>query len=148
MAGSVMAAVKAALVTQLAALPSLAGVQVTYADPGEVARKENIWFGRVRDNDHEPVALKAGRRRREENFTLDCMVEVGGTRLSPQASEERAIALGTAIEEHLADYPKLQDAVDGVAFCVISGMELFTDQTTNGPRTVLTINIDVKARLL
>lgn len=148
MAGSIMVTFKTTLLEAIGVMPGMAGVKVSFADPGENALKENIWFGRISDNDHDPVALKAGRRRREENFTLEINVEVGGTRLTPERCETRALALGLLIEEYIADNPKLDGTVDGLLFAVVSGMELFTSQTTDGPLTRHTIDVDVKARLL
>jgi hypothetical protein len=148
LAGTTITAVKAALVSQLSTLPALSGVQITYADPGDTARKESIWCGTVRDADHEPVALKAGRRRREENYELLVHVEVMGTRLTPQRTEERATALALVVEEHLADNPNLSGEVPGLLFAVVGGLEMTTDQTTAGPRTFMSIRINVKSRLL
>lgn len=148
MAGSIMVAFKSKLVSELAALPSMTGVKLSYGDPGENALKETIWCGRILENEHEPVALKAGRRRREENFTLEVYVDVTGTRLTHERAESRAVALGQALEEYLADNPKLDDSVTGLLFAVVSGMELVTLQTTDGPSTRLTVSIDVKGRLL
>jgi hypothetical protein len=148
MAGSIMVTFKQDLLATISAMPGMAGVKVSFGDPGENALKENVWFGRIYDNDHDPVALKAGRRRREENFTLEIYVEVGGTRLTPERCETRALELGLLIEEYLADNPKLDGNVDGLLFAVVSGMELFTSQTTDGPYTRHTVSVDVKARLL
>lgn len=148
MAGSIMVTFKTTLLAELVAMPGTAGVKLSYGDPGENALKENIWFGRIYDNAHDPVALKAGRRRREENFTLDIYIEVGGVRLTPERCEARALELGLLIEEYLADSPKLDGTVTGLQFAVVSGMELFTSQTTDGPYTRHTVSVDVKARLL
>ena len=148
MAGSIMVSFKTKLLAELAALAGTTGVKMSYADPGENALKENIWFGRIYDSEVDPVALRAGRRRREENFTVEVFVEVGGVRLTPERCETRALELGQLVEEYLADHPKLDDTVDGLLFAVVSGMDLFTSQTTDGPLTRQTISVDVKARLL
>lgn len=148
MSGSIMVTFKTKLLAELAALPGTDGVKLSFGDPGENALKENIWFGRIYNNEHDAVALKAGRRRREENFTLETYVEVGGTRLTPERSETRALELGLLIEEYLADNPKLDGNVECLLFAVVSGMELFTSSTSDGPLTRYTVSIDVKARLL
>lgn len=148
MAGSTMVAFKSKLVSELAALPAMAGVKVSYGDPGDLALKENVWCGKITDNEHEAVALKAGRRRREENYTADVYVEVTGTRLTVETAETRALALGLVLEEYLADNPKLDGTITGLLFAVVSGMELSTLESTDGPHTRLTVSIDVKARLL
>jgi hypothetical protein len=148
MAGTTMVAVKQALVDQLGALPALADAFVSYGHPGERGRKELIWLGDVRIGDQEPVAIKAGRRRREESYELELNVEVAGTKLAPERSELRAVELGTVVEEYLADHPMLSPPVAGVLFVVVTGATLRTVDTSNGPVSRLTFTVQVKARLL
>lgn len=147
MAGSTIVAVKQALVTQLKALDGMGAVSVSYAHPGERGSKEILYCGAVRNGDHEAVALKAGRRRREENYDLDIEIAVSGTRLTEARSETRAIVIGTLVEEYLADNPTIGD-VPNVRFVVVSGIEMQTITTTNGPLTQLTLTVSIKARLL
>jgi hypothetical protein len=147
MAGSTIVAVKQALITNLSALGGLSSVHISYAHPGEKGRKENLWLGAVRDGEHEATALKLGRRRREENYEVELHVEVGGTQLSPERSEERAIVIGTLVEEYLADNPKMGGVIN-VLFAVVTGIDMHTLNTTNGPLTQLMLTISVKARLL
>jgi hypothetical protein len=147
MAGSTIVAVKQALVTELSALGGMSAVSISYAHPGERGGKEILYCGVVRDGDHEAVALKAGRRRREENYELDVQIVVSGTKLTEERSETRAMVIGTLAEEYLADNPTIND-VPNVRFVVVSGIEMETITTSNGPLTQLTLTVSVKARLL
>lgn len=146
MAGSTIVAVKQSLVTDLKAIGGMADVSISYAHPGERGGKEIVYCGNVRSGEHDPVALRAGRRLREENYDLDVHVIVSGTKLTEDGSETRALVLGKLIEEHVADNPKLNTV--NVAFAVVSAIELETLSTSNGPLTQLTLTVSVKARLL
>ena len=146
MAGSTIVAVKQALVTDFTALSGMSNVSVSYAHPGERGGKEIVYCGNVRSGEHDPVALRAGRRLREENYDLDIHVVVSGTKLTEDGSETRALELGKLVEEHIADNPKL--GVTNVSFAVISAIELETLSTSNGPLTQLILTVSVKARLL
>ena len=74
-------------------------------------------------------------------------IVVSGTKLTEERSETRAMVIGTLVEEYLADNPTIGD-VANVRFAVVSGIELETITTTNGPLTQLTLTVSVKARLL
>jgi hypothetical protein len=141
-----MAAIKANLKTALRANTTLSGVQVSYGDPGGDAQRETVWLGHTEDGSQEPLAMRAGRRRREENYTLHVHVEVIG-RPTPEDNEARATDLCTAVEEVLADDPKVGNT-PGVIHAVVAGVEMATGETTDGPRTVLTIFVSVKGVLL
>lgn len=145
MAGTTMAAVKAALKTmsKTAVGPN---VQVTYGDPGEMARTEMIYIGAAVDNEQEPVALRSGPRKRDENYTVAIRIEVS-SKGTPEAVEARAVLFATAIETAIAADPKLGN-VPNVLWAVVSGMSLDTTETTEKPRCVLSIDVSVKARLV
>lgn len=147
MAGTTMADAKAALVAALRVRAGLTGVQVDYADQGGTARRQRIFLGDIEDNDHEPVALRAGRRRREENYTLAVIVEVIGVSPAPENNERRALELAREVEECLADDPTL-GRTPGVVTALVGGMDLSTSETTDGPQTRVAVRVAVKARLL
>ena len=145
MAGTTMAAAKSALKTMTSKAVG-AGVLVTYGDPGELARTECIYIGAAVDNSHDPVALRSGPRMRDEDYTVNIHVEVS-SKGTPEATEARAVVLGTAIETAIAADPKLLNTTN-VLWAVVSGMSLDTSQTSEAPRTVLEIAVTVKARLV
>lgn len=146
MSGSIIVATKAAIVSTLQARAGLTGILVQYADEVDLARRERFYLGDVDEGDHEAVALRSGRRKREENFTLHLFVEVVG-KASAQANETRALLLAQEAEEALADDPRL-GGVSGLAFATVEGLTLQTSTTTEGPMTRADIRIRAKGRLL
>jgi hypothetical protein len=145
MAGTTMAAVKSALKTMVTTAVG-SGVLITYGDPGETARTEMVYIGAAVDNAHDPVALRSGPRKRDEDYTVSIMVEVS-SKGTPEATEARAVALGTLIETAIAADPKLNNTAN-VLWAVVSGMSLDTSEAATAPRTRLTIDVSVKARLV
>ncbi len=148
MAGTTAAAFKAALKSSLMAYGPLSGIQVVYGQDVEARKTGCIRLGAVEDAGVAPTGLKAGRRRREEDYVLHVIVEVIGTAGGPEANEARAVTLGTAVEEFLADNPALSGSVPGLLFAVVSGFSMETSETTDGARTVLDYSVSVKGRLL
>ena len=148
MAGSTMYAVKAKLLTLLAANSTLSSVQVAYGDPGEAMRRESIYLGDIISNAQTPEALASGRRRRIEDYTLDVEVFIQSKAAGQQECEQRALVLANAVETVLADYPTLDDGVTGLMFVEASGMSMSTTEAgIDGPRCQVTVQVQVKARL-
>ena len=148
MAGSTMYAVKAQLLTLLAADSTLSSIQTSYGDPGEAMRRESIFMGDVNSNAHTPESLSSGRRRRLEDYTLDIEIFVQSKAAGQQEGEQRALVLANAVENVLADYPSLDDGVTGLMFVQCSGMSMSTAEAgIDGPRIQVTVHVDVKARL-
>lgn len=147
MSGSMIVATKKAILQELAGRPGLTGVQMAYADDTETAQRERLFFGDVDENDHEPLALRAGRRLREENFTLHLFVEVVG-RGAYDVNEQRALDICQEVEEYLADTPKLGDRVPGLVTALSEGLNLRTSASTDGPVSRVDLRIRVKGRLL
>lgn len=140
-----MAAVKAALKSMTATAVGT-GVQVTYGDPGAMSRTELVYIGAAVDNLHDPVSLRAGKRQRDEDYTVTIVVGVG-SQSTPELSESRAVTLGTAIEDAIAADPKLNDTTN-VLWAAVSGMNLNTSESTEKPYTTLAIEVRVRARIL
>ena len=148
MAGSTMYAAKAQLLTLLLANSTLSNVQCTYGDPGEAQRRESIFLGDVTSNTQTPEALASGRRRRLEDYTIDIEVFVQSKAAGQQEAEQRALVLANAVEDVLADYPTLDDAVSGLMFVEASGMSMSASEAgIDGPRIQVTVQATVKARL-
>ena len=148
MAGSTMYAVKAQVLTLLAADSTLSSIQVTYGDPGEARRRESIFMGDVNSTLHTPESLSSGRRRRLEDYTLDIEIFVQSKAAGQQEAEQRALVLAHAVEDVLADYPSLDDGVTGLMFVQCRGMSMSTAEAgIDGPRIQVTVHVDVKARL-
>ena len=148
MAGTTMVAFKSKMVELISAMPEFDGVKVSYADPGDKALKENVWFQRITLNDVEPVALRTGRRRRDETYQAELVIEVSGTRLTPERAEARSLELGLHIEEYLADNPKLDGSLPDLITALMLTQRLSCSETDQGPTAIHVLTIEVRARLL
>jgi len=83
-----------------------------------------------------------------ENYTLDVIVSVQSKPQGLQENEERAFVLAAAVENVVADYPTLSDAVTGLMFMECSGMSVSSNEAgIDGPHSVITVHFQVKARL-
>ena len=146
MAGTTAAALKSALKTQMGLEASLSAIPISYGEPGELARSEHIWIGAATDGDMEPASFRSGRTRRDEAYKLDVVVDVSSVG-RVEANETRAVLLGTVIEEMLADDPKV-GAVTNLLWCIVEGFMLDSHETGDGPRSVYTLNLSARGRLL
>jgi len=146
MAGTTAAAVKAALRAAMLAEAGLAGVPVSYGEPGDLARSEHIWIGSATTGDSDLVAFKAGRNRRDESYLVDVVVDVSSM-ASAETSEARAVELVTVIEEMLADDPKLGE-VPNLLWCILESWDLTTQDYADGPRSVMSLSLKARGRIL
>lgn len=149
MAGSVVVACKQALVDNLQGIFGMSGptfLQVTYGWPGEdKTERECIFMGRARA-DQPTAALGAGRRRRSDDGTFEVIVRVlvNG---SPEEAEERALELGTEVEEWVADNRTLGGGVTGLNYAVVDSWELNNATAETGSLAELVYTIRYQARL-
>lgn len=145
---STMVATRAALVTALEALvpTTLAGVKVTYGDPGGVGQREGIWLGPTVTGLQETRAHSTVPRKRVEDYEFDVIVEVVG-KATPAKNELRAAAIGAEVEDLIATTPKLSEPA-GLLWVQVGDFELDTTEVGgDGPRTVITYTIEAKGRL-
>ena len=148
MASTTIYSVKSTLLTKLKADSDLSGIQITYGDPGQAARREFIFIGDVTAGGQDPESLSSGRRRRIESYTLDVIVSVQSKPQGLQENEQRAIVLASAVENVVADYPTLSDSVTGLMFIECSGMSVTSNEAgVDGPHSQITVHFAVKARL-
>ena len=148
MASTTIYSVKSTLLTKLKADSDLSGIQITYGDPGQAARREFIFIGDVTAGGQDPESLSSGRRRRIESYTLDVIVSVQSKPQGLQENEQRAIVLASAVENVVADYPTLSDSVTGLMFIECSGMSVSSNEAgVDGPHSQITVHFAVKARL-
>jgi hypothetical protein len=147
MAGSRIVAVRSALITGLAAVPALSAVDVIYAWKfDEVLPRERIFTNRARAT-HTPASLKSGRTFRNEQMTFDLVVRVEGVDLTAEETDTRALVLGTACEEYVADNRTLGGTVTGLNWIVVSGVELNNLSNDRGHLSELTYTLAYDARL-
>lgn len=101
MSTSTLPAVKAQLVARLQARSGLADVQVSYVWPGDAVEQAAMWLGDARGSNDYPV-VRAGRKPRDETYTIDVFMQA----LSPdgwdETSEVRALELLSELEDSVA----------------------------------------------
>lgn len=136
---------KKALASALRLRPALEGVLVAYADPGDKGRREQMFFAEVRQADQDPVALKAGRRRRDEEYELDLIVDCS-SKPSAEAAESRCMELVAELEEELAEDTTIH-ATPGVLWALVTDLTLKTAETGDGAIARAVVTITVRARL-
>lgn len=124
---STVPTVKAALVSQLAARAALAAVPVSYGWLGVATKGESISLDPPEDTHtggSRIPTMKAGRKAREEEFTVVAAIQVvqgGGNPRNAATTEARAFALLAELDGLLADDPGLGGAVAGPTLrCVLA----------------------------
>lgn len=142
MAGTSMAAFRGALQSALAAATA---VPVYYGEPIDLKPSECMWLGKATDAEQEPAALRKGRVKRDEEYEFEVTVHVA-SKARPAEAEARAVALGVALEELIADDPNLGTA--GVLFAVVDSVELDTTETGDLPVSILAYTLRVRGRML
>lgn len=143
-------AVKAALVELITAALATAGanggpVQVSYGWPGTVGERELVYAGNV-EGRHEPGPMTGGRKRRDETYAVEIVVEVVQPRGTAAAAEDRAFELLTAVEDTLANNPSL-GGIDGLMWARGGEMSAEAGLSDEGPMARITYRTNCHARL-
>lgn len=147
MAGTLAVSVRSALVNALAALPSLADVDVIYAWRfDEILPRERVFTNRARAT-HGVASLKSGRTHRNETTTFDVVVRVEAVDDTAEAAGERAVVIGTVVEEYVADNRTLGGAISGLNWIKVTGFEMNDLSNDRGHLCELTYQITYDARL-
>ena len=139
---SAIPATKSALKTVINAAST---VKVDYGDAGETARKERIWLGPTDIGNDEPVSMKSGRRRLQEEFVIHVMVEVI-SKSTPEASETRVFEIAADVEDAIASDFTL-GGVENLLWALVDGKELDTSEHPDRPMSVLDIRVACTAQL-
>lgn len=130
-------------------------VPVTYAWPGPDTAPECVFLGphpatadlRI-DVSSQIATVKAGRKQRQEEYTVRVTVWTFRPELTSadaQICEERAFALAVAVENILADDPKLGLAV--IQYAEVSSVASTLFPFMSGWACELSVDVAVKARL-
>lgn len=144
MATSTVPAVKAQLVALLtAALPT---VDVTYSHPGDAIQPESVYLGGVRGSHDYPV-VRAGRKPRQETYTIDVWIEALRDGTTSQEAEERAWVLFGELEDAIADDPTLGLAIVGWARVADWDDFLAWDLQRQGWSARIRAGVTIEARL-
>jgi hypothetical protein len=138
--------VRAALFTALAARPALVGVQVAYSHPGQAVEAEAVYLGAARGSDDVPV-VRAGRKKRQESYTLDVFFDVVADGPTGQEASERAWTLFGELEDLLADDPSLGLPQPFWAVLGEWTETLFFDDARQGFGSLLRAGVQIEARL-
>jgi hypothetical protein len=137
---------KTALVALISA--ALPGVQVVYGRPAdsELAR-ECVYVGDATGVQRIPT-MRAGRKPREETYSVEVIVAVLLERGNTTDAESRAFTLLAECEDVVADDSTLGIASASGFFQAVAGsLDSVADLTAEGPACVIRWNVDCKARL-
>lgn len=137
---------KAALVSLIGA--ALSGVQVKYGRPADnQLERECVYVGDVTGSSRVPT-MRAGRKPREETYSVEVVVAVLMLEGEVTEAEARAFTLLTEVEDVVADDPTLGiAAATGFFQATAGGFDVVSDLTQEGPACVIRFNVDCKARL-
>lgn len=149
MATSAVPAVKAALLTGLSARTGLAGVVITYGWPGPDRPREFIMLGDVPENEQRVAGMRATPHAREEDFTIELIVEVtreGVGTTAQQGATERAYTLTAEIENFLRN-----DLTAGASltngWAQITGITLVEGGDDTRRTSQLVVRVSCRARI-
>lgn len=141
---STLITVKSAIVAVLqAALPA---VQVSYAHPNEPeAQGELIFLGHAIATKEVPT-MKAGRKKTDERYTQQVIVEVKGEGLTQLQADTRCLELFGEVEDVFADDPNL-GLGDTIHWAQVTGWEQVGGSTGTGHGCRVEVDVEVYARL-
>lgn len=137
MAGSIIVAVRSALATGLAAAiaanGTMADAEASFQWKADWQRREKIWTRNARFV-QAPAAMRAGRNFRSEIGSFEIAILVEGVGRTAEWSAQRAINIGTVVEQYIADRKSNELAVSGLQTLTVSGdgslTEMFNDRGT------------------
>lgn len=145
--------VKAAIVSTLAARAALADVHVVYGWDGAAMKAESIYLDPP-ESEHvgrsQIPTLKAGRKAREETFTVVLVVEVNqphGRANTAATTEARAYALLAEVDSAFADDPGLAAIVGPTGRFILGDHTRLLEPLDKGWRSRLEVSIDCAVRL-
>lgn len=153
MAGSLSTAVRKAVMdgfrTHLAGLPGFnaaeSEVLVEYAYSFGVQAAQRVYTGRSRA-DTPPAALRSGRNHRNETGTFEVNIVVQLPAASPEEADERVDAIGTQLEEWVADRKSDQLSVGLTSLYVTSWLGDYFG-VDGGSGSIRTYTVTWNARL-
>lgn len=137
---------RAALLAALQARPALAQVPTHYAHPLDTIEHEAVYLGEIRGDSRIPV-LAAGRKKREERYTLDVWIDVAATGPDAQTASERAWDLFGELEDLLAEDPTVGLPAPFRAVLTDYTETLMADESRRGWGSLLRAGVEVENRL-
>lgn len=146
MAGTLIVAVRKAVTDAIADLPEFSAARVDMTWSAKVQVREQAFTTDAKFT-HEPASMRAGRNFRNETGRFSVVVLVTGVDQDMTWSSTRAVELGTAVEEWIADHKSDID-VDGMNWIVVEGdgalLEVYDDRST---KALLSYSVVYEARL-
>lgn len=141
-------AVKAALVTLLTAEINDTSVQVMHGRSQDnlVKKRQVVVVGSV-SYASEIANIKAGRKQRDERYSVEVIFLVAKPRGAPEDAETAVWGLFNALEDVLADDTSL-GAIDGLVWAALGSVEADVAMEKEGPVAWVTANVDCYGRLV
>jgi len=146
MAGTTVIALRSALKEAMQDNADLQNVSITYGQPGDRYKPEMIYFTKSSEVDTEPATMRAGRKRRQEDYAFDLVIHVS-SRARPEDSETRAAEICGVVETLLADDVKVNNVVN-LMWALPERIVIETFETGDKPVTTVTMTIRAVGRLL
>lgn len=100
---SALVAVRVALVDAISLLPAFADVPVRYCYDRECVDRREFAVTRDATFEHSSPVMRSGRNVRRESGRFELVIWVEKVGSTPQEAAERALELGQAVEEYVAD---------------------------------------------
>lgn len=135
---------KTQLVTLLTA--ELTGIQVTYGEPGDAIEREAVFVGNARGR-HDIAGIKAGRKARHEEFTVDVYFQVEDPDGTQEVAELRAWTLAKELEDLLADDPHIGLSPADVEWAKAGDFESLASRHDMGARAGVRLQVECRTRL-
>lgn len=150
MAGSIIVAVRKAVIADLVTLTGtgglLAGVDVKYCWKAGDREREQLWTQRGR-GDTPAASMRSGRNFRQETGRFEVVIRVESVGGTPEDADTRALALGLVVEERVADRKNNEYGVTGLQWIKADGWELNNASADSGSLSELVYDVTYHARL-
>lgn len=135
---------RAALVAALTT--AVTPTQVAWSHPGDSREPESVYLGEARGSS-EYATIRAGRKKRQERYGIDVIIDVATDGPDGQDASERAYELLGELEDLLADDPSL-----GLPPPFWAGLGSWTevpffDEARRGIGTLIRATVQCEARL-
>lgn len=124
----------------------MAATQTTYSHPGDARENESIYLGEVRGSSEIPT-VRAGRKARQERYTLDVWIDLDAVGPDADTASARAWALFGELEDILADDPTVGLGAPFWATLGDYSETLMYDESRRGWGSLLRAGVDCEARL-
>jgi hypothetical protein len=141
---STLVTVRTAIVNLLAA--ALPTVQVSYSHPNEPESQGELIFLGFAVSTNEVPTMKAGRKRTDERYVQQIIVEVKGEGLTQIQADTRCMELFAEVEDIIADDPNLGIG-DTIHWAKLNGWEQVGGSTGTGHGCRIEADVEVYARL-